>query len=207
MPDVAIVSPESDKVFSRMLALELEAKKGIASVCTDYGNVPYKNLKLIVISSSDISLMAQVRDKAVGKHITCITFGRGTEKNEAPDFVRPFPIGVFVETVYGILYPEGNNLPELDKKLNFSLDSASNIAIYGNKSVELSAREFQLISYLYENRNRAVSRAELREKVWKTDTSSNNTDVYINYLRRKLDEKLNKKFIFTERGEGYRLKI
>ena len=207
MPDVAIVSPERDKVFARMLALELEAKKGISSVCTDYISVPFNGLKLIIVSSEDAMAMTSLCEKAAAKHIPCITFGYVDGKSARVDFPRPFLVEPLVEKVCGFLFPAGERTAVSEAAPDFSLDYERKAVIYGKSTVELSQREYDLLSYLYENRDRAVSRAELRENVWKTDASSNNTDVYINYLRRKLDEKFNKKFIFTIRGEGYRLKI
>ena len=207
MPDIAIVSPECDKVFARMLSLELAAKKSISSVCTDYRNVPYNDVRLLVVSSSDTAAMSEVCANAAGRQMPCVTFGPEKIKNGIPEFVRPFPVDAFVERVYVFLFQSGGKSPAFAERREFSLDPKSKTVIYGSNKAELSAREYELLSYLYENRNRPVSRAELRENVWKTETASNNTDVYINYLRRKLDEKFNKRFIYTLRGEGYQLKI
>ncbi|MEI7594998.1 MAG: response regulator transcription factor [Bacteroidota bacterium] len=77
-----------------------------------------------------------------------------------------------------------------------------------NKKVELTAKEFALLEYLIRNKNRVISRIELAEKVWDInfDTGTNVIDVYINYLRKKVDKNFKKKLIQTIVGMGYVIK-
>jgi DNA-binding response OmpR family regulator len=75
------------------------------------------------------------------------------------------------------------------------------------KLIELTTKEFALAEYLMQRQGEPVSRAELLEQVWKMPTTSatNVVDVYINYLRRKLDLGFETPLIQTVRGEGYRI--
>lgn len=77
-----------------------------------------------------------------------------------------------------------------------------------NKKVDLTAKEFALLEYLIRNKNRVISRIELAEKVWDInfDTGTNVIDVYINYLRKKVDKNFKKKLIQTIVGMGYVIK-
>jgi DNA-binding response OmpR family regulator len=77
------------------------------------------------------------------------------------------------------------------------------------RKVPLTSKEFALLEYLMRNRGRALSRAMIVEHVWNLcfDTSTNVVDVYINYLRRKLDDGFDPPLIQTVRGVGYRLEV
>ena len=74
--------------------------------------------------------------------------------------------------------------------------------------INLTAKEFQLLEYLMRNKNRVVSRADIAINVWDIDfdTNTNVIDVYINYLRNKVDKHFDQKLIQTQVGMGYILK-
>ncbi len=78
----------------------------------------------------------------------------------------------------------------------------------GGNGISLTAKEFQLLEYLVRNRNKVVSRADIALNVWDIDfdTKTNVIDVYVNFLRRKLDNDFEKKIIYTQVGVGYILK-
>lgn len=75
--------------------------------------------------------------------------------------------------------------------------------------IPLTAKEFALLEYLISNRNKVLSREEIALNVWDIDFDSrtNVIDVYINYLRRKLDKNYSPKLIHTQTGMGYILKV
>lgn len=77
-----------------------------------------------------------------------------------------------------------------------------------DKKIELTAKEFSLLEYLMRNRGRVVSRVDIAEKVWEIsfDTGTNVIDVYVNFLRKKIDKDFPKKLIHTVVGMGYILK-
>jgi DNA-binding response OmpR family regulator len=74
--------------------------------------------------------------------------------------------------------------------------------------INLTPKEFNLLQYMLENPERVLSRAEIAEKVWDThfDTGTNFIDVYINYLRKKIEKNFEKKLIHTKPGMGFILK-
>lgn len=74
--------------------------------------------------------------------------------------------------------------------------------------INLTAKEFQLLEYLIRNKNRVVSRADIAVNVWEIDfdTNTNIIDVYINYVRNKVDKPFDSKLIQTQVGMGYILK-
>lgn len=76
------------------------------------------------------------------------------------------------------------------------------------QEISLSPREFAILLFLVRNQNMVVSREQIEANVWslQNETSSNVVDVYIRYLRRKIDERFDTKLIQTIRGVGYMLK-
>jgi two-component system copper resistance phosphate regulon response regulator CusR len=94
------------------------------------------------------------------------------------------------------------------KIADLEMDTQGKIVTRGGKRIELTAREFSLLEYLMINRGRVVSRIDIAEKVWDLDfdTSTNVIDVYINYLRKKIDKEFEQKLLHTVVGMGYMLK-
>lgn len=91
---------------------------------------------------------------------------------------------------------------------NLVIDTNSRTVKRAGKEIRLSAKEYNLLEYLALNEGRVVSRTELIEHVYDAefDLDSNIIDVYINYLRNKIDKGFDKQFIHTVRGAGYTLK-
>jgi two-component system, OmpR family, copper resistance phosphate regulon response regulator CusR len=100
--------------------------------------------------------------------------------------------------------PVGSILKAGDLEMN--LDSKE--VKRGSTLINLTAKEFQLLEYLMRNKNRVVSRADIAMNVWDIDfdTNTNVIDVYINYVRNKVDKKFDQKLIHTQVGMGYILK-
>lgn len=100
--------------------------------------------------------------------------------------------------------PVGNILKAADLEMN--LDSKE--VKRDDKIINLTAKEFQLLEYLLRNKNRLVSRVDIAINVWDIDfeTNTNVIDVYINYLRNKVDKNFEHKLIQTHVGMGYILK-
>jgi len=78
----------------------------------------------------------------------------------------------------------------------------------GGKQIELSAKEFQLLLFLVRNKNIVVTREQIENNIWQFEKESNSNviDVYIRYLRKKIDDGYDHKMIRTIRGVGYQLK-
>jgi two-component system, OmpR family, response regulator ArlR len=88
------------------------------------------------------------------------------------------------------------------------LDLIKYVVSYKNEIIDLTKKEFDLLKYLMLNKEIVLSRDTILEKVWGYDYfgDTNVVDVYIRYLRTKLDDKYNTKFIHTVRGVGYQIK-
>ncbi|TGE14034.1 response regulator [Hymenobacter elongatus] len=88
---------------------------------------------------------------------------------------------------------------------DLTLDPSRKLVHRAGQPVQLTAREFALLEYLLRNQGRVVSRVDILEQVWETsfDTGSNVIDVYINFLRKKVDKDFTPKLIHTLVGMGY----
>lgn len=95
--------------------------------------------------------------------------------------------------------PEQITYADLSVNLNLREVARNNIAI------KLSPKEYNLLLYMLENAEKVITRVEIAEKVWNThfDTGTNFIDVYINYLRKKIDKDFGKKLIHTKPGVGF----
>jgi two-component system, OmpR family, copper resistance phosphate regulon response regulator CusR len=100
--------------------------------------------------------------------------------------------------------PSASLLQAADLEMN--LDSKQ--VRRGDRPINLTAKEFQLLEYLLLNKNKVVSRGDIAINVWDVDfdTNTNVIDVYINYLRNKVDRPFKNKLIQTQVGMGYILK-
>ncbi len=89
---------------------------------------------------------------------------------------------------------------------NLKIDPEKHLVTQNNKQIDLSPREYKLLLFLLENKDKVVSRMQILERVWgiQFDTNTNVVDVYISYLRNKIDESEGK-IIHTIKGTGYML--
>jgi len=94
------------------------------------------------------------------------------------------------------------------KMADLKLDVDRRVVRRGEKNIELTAKEFSLLEYFLNNPGKVISRAELARNIWKVDfdTGTNMVEVYVNYLRKKIDKEFEKKLIHTQFGMGYILK-
>ena len=127
----------------------------------------------------------------------------------ADDYLtKPFSLDELLARVRALLRrrtgPAASSVLTLD---DLSLDTQTRIARRDGKEFELSSREYALLEYLLRNPRRPVSRTQIAEHVWgfDFDSGSNVIDVYIGYLRRKIDAGHERKLIKTLRHVGYRI--
>lgn len=91
---------------------------------------------------------------------------------------------------------------------DLELNQHTKIVKRADTEISLTPKEFKLLAYMMENSERVLPRTEIAEKVWEThfDTGTNFIDVYINYLRKKIDKNFPVKLIHTKSGMGFILK-
>ncbi|MEU6431597.1 response regulator transcription factor [Microbispora sp. NPDC046973] len=125
----------------------------------------------------------------------------------ADDYLtKPFSYVVLVARLRALLRRGGGRRPAVLRAGDLSLDPAARVVTRGEAPVELTPREFALLEYLMRRPGEVVSKPEILEHVWDTyDTDPNVVEVYVGYLRRKIDTPFGRAAVQTVRGAGYRL--
>ena len=122
--------------------------------------------------------------------------------------VKPFDFRELNARINVLLKRSAENIRQVPEELIYA-DLKINLkskTVYRNEcEIKLSPKEYNLLVYMVENAERVLSRVEIADKVWNThfDTGTNFIDVYINYLRKKIDRNFEKKLIQTKAGMGF----
>jgi heavy metal response regulator len=127
----------------------------------------------------------------------------------ADDYLtKPFAFEEFLARVRALLRRRQAADPPVLQVSDLSLNPAKRLVMRAGEAIELTAKEFALLEYFMRNQGRVLSRTMIAEHVWDLDydTSTNLIDVYVNYLRKKIDTGREVKLIHTVRGVGYVLK-
>ena len=157
------------------------------------------------------------RIRAVGDDVAVLML---TARTEVPDRVRGLDAGADDYLIKPFAYEEllarvrsllRRRDPEPRDQLHYAdvtLDVGAMETTRGERPVELTALEFRLLEYLLRNPRLVLSRSQILEEVWglDVDTTSNVVDVYVRYLRQKLESEGEPRLIHTVRGAGYVLK-
>ncbi len=124
--------------------------------------------------------------------------------------VKPFAFKELLARIKSLIKRKAKSYQEENilKMGDLSLDLNRRLVTRAEKNIELTAKEFSLLEYFMLNPGKVISRAELARNIWKVDfdTGTNMVEVYVNYLRKKVDRVFDKKLIHTQFGMGYILK-
>lgn len=217
-----ILVVEDDAAILRVLQLELEhegyevevARDGLAGLEKALKEPDLVILDLMLPKMDGLEVCSRVRSKSAVPIIML------TAKDRIPDRVagldtgaddyltKPFSIDELLARIRARLrekHPTSNVLEAAD----LLMDRDRHEVTRGGKSIQLTAKEYALLEYLLLHRNKVHTRDELFNGVWGSDFlgDSNLIDVYIRYLRGKIDEDYEPKLIQTVRGVGYALKV
>ncbi|NIA20231.1 MAG: heavy metal response regulator transcription factor [Xanthomonadaceae bacterium] len=150
------------------------------------------NIPVIMLTAKEM-----VEDKVEGFNAGC------------DDYIsKPFSFEELLVRIRAVLRRGSGALSNVLTFADLTLDLISHKVIRDGREIELTAKEYTLLEYLVRNPNRVLTRTMIAEHVWdyNYDSFTNVIDVYINYLRNKVDRGFATKLIHTVRGVGYVLK-
>jgi DNA-binding response OmpR family regulator len=171
-------------------------------------------LDLILPRMHGLQVLKQIRTKKQPLPVLVLTGrSRVEERVEGLDMgaddylVKPFAFRELSARVRALLR-RGSRAPELSLRVeDLEMNRVDRAVRRGERNIELTPKEFSLLEYLMRNAGRTVSRPMIIEHVWNFsfDTMTNVVDVYINYLRKKVDNGFERRLIHTVRGVGYQI--
>ena len=172
-------------------------------------------LDIMLPGMDGLTLCAKLRAKGFTSPIMMLTAKdlvedkvKGLDSGANDYLTKPFAFEELLARVRALLRKTPDQPSTTLKTGDLDLDLLTHKAFRAGRELILSAKEFALLEYLVRNQGAIVTRTMISEHVWDInfDTATNVIDVYINYLRRKIDDGRAKKLIHTVRGKGYILK-
>ena len=131
----------------------------------------------------------------------------GFEAGADDYLLKPFEVRELILRINALLKRSSNTIPvaQIHKIADLELYKDEMRVVRGGKMIDLSAKEYKLLEYMVINRDKVLSRMELTDHVWglNFNTGTNIVDVFINFLRKKMDNDFDTKLIHTRIGLGY----
>ena len=196
-----------EKAFDGRTGLELAEKGGFDLLLLDImlpGLNGLEVLRRLRREGSGVPVIMLTARDAVMDKVTGLDMG-------ADDYVtKPFSIEELLARIRAALRKQSS--PQKEESLltcgDLTVDVSRHRVTRGGKEIELTGREFSLLQFFMENKTIVLSRDQLLEKVWGYDYlgETNVVDVYVRYLRGKIDEGFEPKLLQTVRGVGYVLR-
>lgn len=218
-----ILVAEDEKDLNNVIVKKLTSQGYSVDACFD-GNEAVDFLEMTQYDVAILDIMMPVKDGFdVLKHIrskniaTPVIFltardsvedrVTGLDMGAADYIVKPFSFDELLARIRVATRKASGNLNNIYTVADLSLDSNSHTVTRNGKNISLSAKEFSLLEYLLRNKGKVLSREQIENNLWNFDYEggTNVIDVYISYLRKKIDEGHDVRLIHTVRGRGYML--
>lgn len=172
-------------------------------------------LDLMLPKLDGLSVFRQIREEKISSPVIMLT-AKDTTKDKvagldlgADDYItKPFAFEELLARIRAVLRKKESSGSRTMKVEDLVMDLSTHKVTRKGAEISLTAKEYALLEYLMRNSGAVVTRTMISEHVWDInfDTFTNVIDVYINYLRNKIDTGHKKKLIHTVRGRGYILK-
>ena len=220
-PGTRALVVEDDRDIARLVELALE-QRGFEVCCAYDGPsgltaakefAPAAVILDIMLPAPDgVTVCRTLRDEGRWPAVLMLTARdgiddriRGLDAGADDYLVKPFDFGELVARIRALLRRSPAERPAVLSAGDLELDPASHAVVRAGQEVALTAREFAVLEFLLRRAGQVVSRAELLDHVWDQnhEGSTNIVDVYVGYLRRKLEEPFGRRLIRTVRGAGY----
>ncbi len=197
-----------DLAFTGTKASEMIAINPYDLILLDIGLPDYNGLDLISeakeINSDSYFIIITARSELKDKI-------KGFELGADDYLAKPFALLELLSRIHAIIRRKFGHKSSTINFGNFKLDTLKKTLQYDNQFVDLTMKEYKLLSYLIHNKNRILDRMQLTEHVWgdffEDDYDSNYIDVHIKNIRKKIIKYDDKQWIKTIRGIGYKFEI
>jgi DNA-binding response OmpR family regulator len=218
-----ILVVEDDKAVASFVKRGLESEQYAVDVAADGEDaqtlIEAANFDLIILDLGlpkvdGLDVLKHIRNRRPSPPVLILS-GRARVEDRvkgldlgADDYLtKPFSFSELAARVRALLRRNPKPLDIILRVGDLELDRAERVVRRAGRRIELTPREFALLEYLMRNAGRSVTRAMIIEHVWNFsfDTMTNVVDVYINYLRKKVDQGFEQKLIHTVRNVGYQL--
>ncbi|HYX54129.1 MAG TPA: winged helix-turn-helix domain-containing protein [Candidatus Limnocylindrales bacterium] len=220
---MAILLADDDVQLATFLSKSLESEGFTVHTALDEGSViaelKRQNYQLIILDlnlgrSDGVKLLEELRTHGIGTPVMVLSArDRVTDRVQslnsgADDYVtKPFSFQELAARVKAVLRRKADPALSVLRVEDLELDPAMRRVHRGSREIRLSPKEFELLFVMMRRAGEVVGRQDLLRDCWggEPDTDSNLVDVYVNYLRKKIDAAEEPKLIQTVRGTGYRL--
>lgn len=199
---------EVDVAYDGLIGFQLATRTTYALIISD----------IILPGMNGLELCRQLRAKGVACPILLLT-ALGTTDDKiigldagADDYLaKPFEFKELMARVRALTRRNIGNIQTANilKIADLEMDLDAKTVTRSGKEILLTAKEFLLLEYFIRHQGRVISKVELAEKIWDVtfDTGTNVIEVYLNFLRKKIDKDFEPKLLHTQIGMGYVMKI
>jgi DNA-binding response OmpR family regulator len=219
-----ILVVEDEAKVASFVKRALEEESYAVDVCADgaealergrSGSYDLIVLDVMLPSLSGVEVVKELRGHKIAAPILLLTAQSRMEQKVtgldagADDYLtKPFAIEELLARVRALLRRGGGEAAGVLQIDDLTLNPATREVTRGGQKIELTVKEYALLEYLMRNAGRVLTRPLIAERVWNQDfdTYTNVIDVYMSYLRAKIDKGRSCKLIHTVRGSGYVLK-
>ena len=183
--------------------------------CLDVAQYDVVILDIMMPKADGYAVLRKIRDGGSTTPVLFLTARdavsdrvQGLDAGADDYLTKPFALEELMARVRALTRTKHGNTGNLLTAADLTMDIASHTVNRAGKRVELSAKEYQLLEYLLHNKGIVLSREKIENHIWNFDYEggTNVVDVYISYLRKKIDSGHEVRLIRTVRGAGYTLK-